>query len=265
MNLSIFYNIPLWLVGLVIFIILLSALEIGFRTGLKRHDLWKDADQGGGNIVQTSLFAVLGLVLAFTYSSSVSRYDARKAAVTTEANAIGTAFLRSDLLVEPGKTELKTTLLDYARTRTVPRGSVQNDEDRKVAIARTLGKLEKIWPATVKAVSNEKPGPLLTSVITAINSALDAHTIRIEAVFDRLPTVIIWMLIFIAAAALSVAGFNAGIQGRISRFRVSIFSAVLTVLIIVILDFDRPNVGLVIVENTHIDNLIVNMEERLDQ
>ena len=100
------------------------ALEFGFRVGLKRREHWKDADSGGGAVVLTSMFAVMGLVLAFTYASGVSRFDARKDAVIKEANALGTAFHRADLVAEPGRSELKMVLLDYARTRIIETGTV---------------------------------------------------------------------------------------------------------------------------------------------
>ena len=263
MQFSPLYNFPLWVAGLAFLIILAITLETGYRVGLKRRVHWKDADSGGGAVVLTSMFAIMGLVLAFTYASGVSRFDARKNAVTIEANAIGTAFHRADLVAEPGRTELRNTLLDYARSRTFIKGTLRNNVDRGKFLAIALEKLATLWPATKQVIEQGKPGPVEVSLVVAMNSVIDAHTIRLTAVLDKLPRVVMWMLVFIAAASLAVAGYNAGIQGRMSRWRMSAFALVLTGLMLMILDFDRPNDGLIIVEHTSIKAVIADIEAEL--
>ena len=257
------YTFPIWVAGLIFVIILVITLESGFRVGLKRRDTWKDADSGGGAVVLTSMFAVMGLVLAFTYASGVSRYDTRKNAVMTEANALGTAFHRADLVAEPGRTELRAILLDYARSRVFEQGTLSSNEERSAILNATLEKQAKLWPATKRVVQQGNPGPVEVSLVAAINGVLDAHTIRFSAAIDKLPKVTMWMLVFIAGASLAVAGYNAGIQGRMSRWRMTAFALVLTFLMLVILDFDRPNDGMVIVNNASIRSVIADMEAEL--
>ena len=263
MEFSLIYNIPIWLAGIWFIFVLIIGLEAGFRVGLKGREHWKDADSGGGGVVLTSMFAILGLVLAFTYASGVSRFDARKNAVVIEANALGTAFHRADLVAEPGRTELKTILLEYARTRAFKKDTVKTNEDRRVVVSTTLEKLGKIWPVTKRVVEQGKPGPIEASLVVAINNVLDAHTIRLAAYFDKLPKVVMWMLLIVSAASLAVAGYNAGIQGRMSRWRMSALILVLTSLMLVILDFDRPNDGIVIISHDQIFAVIAEMEADL--
>lgn len=263
MEFSLLYNYPIWSAALIIIFVLIIGLESGFRVGLHQSKERKDAEAGGGGVVLTSMFALMGLVLAFTYASGVSRYDARKHAVTAEANALGTAYLKADLLAEPGRTELKKVLLEYARTRTFEPGSIKTNADRKLAIDRTKEKLAQLWPTTKRIIDNGKPGPLEASLVAAINAVIDAHTTRIMALIDKLPGVVMLMLLFIMTASLAVAGYNAGIQGHISRWRMSAFALVLTGLLVVILDFDRPNTGAVIVTNYSIDAVIEEMENNL--
>jgi hypothetical protein len=209
------------------------------------------------------MFAVMRLVLAFTYASGVSRFDARKNAVILEANALGTAFHRADLVAEPGRTELRTVLLDYARSRTFAPGTVTTNEKRRVAVKTTLERLAKVWPATKRVIEQAQSGPIEASLVAAINDVLDVHTFRMAAFSDKLPRIVMWMLIIICAASLSVAGYNAGIQGRMSRWRMSAFAFVLTLLMFVILDFDRPNSGIVLVSQYSIDAVIAEMEADL--
>ena len=118
MNFSIFHQMPLWLDFVIFITVLLTSLEAGFRVGVFQQDRWKDAEGGGGRISLNSMFAILGLMLAFTFGAGVNHHKAREEAVITEANALGTAHLRAGLLDEPGRTELRTVLLGYARTRT---------------------------------------------------------------------------------------------------------------------------------------------------
>lgn len=202
-------------------------------------------------------------MLAFTYASGVSRFDARKDAVIKEANALGTAFHRADLVAEPAHSELKMVFLDYARTRIIETGTVSTIQDRQLTLENTLEKLEKIWPATKRMIEQNKPGPIEASMVAGINDVIDAHTIRLAAILDKLPRVIMWMLVFISSASLAVSGYNAGIQGRMSRWRMSAFALVLTFLMLVILDFDRPNDGFVVVSNLSIEATVAEMEADL--
>lgn len=265
MDFSPIYNYPMWAVGLIFIVILSTALEFGFRVGLKRRAKWKDANSGGGAVVLTSMFALMGLVLAFTYAVGVSHYDARKKAVVIEANTLGTAFLKANLVAEPGRTELKTILLDYARSRVFHSAAFSTNEDRKAVLMMTLDKQASVWSATIHAVDQGDRGPMEASLVNSINDVIDAHGIRIAAIFDKLPKVVMWMLVCISAASLGVAGYNAGIQGRMSRWRMTAFTLVLTGLMLVILDFDRPSDGLVVVEEFSLNAIIADMEADLGQ
>jgi hypothetical protein len=69
---SLFYVYPLWVNILVIFVILVIALEAGVRAGIRHRKIWADGESGGGGVVLSALLALMGLILAFTYSSSVS-------------------------------------------------------------------------------------------------------------------------------------------------------------------------------------------------
>lgn len=265
MELALLYSYPIWVAGLIFLVVLLIALELGYRVGFARREIWEDADSGGGAIVQTSMFALLGLLLAFTYAAGVSGHDARSKSVTAEASALSTAFQRADIFAEPGRTELKRVLLDYARTRYYPPGSLQSNEQRKAARIKTLEQQSRIWPATKRVAEQNNPIPMEASLVAAINAVFNAHFVRFAAVFNSLPKLVMWMLLFVAAASLSVAGFNAGIQGRMSRWRVTALTLVLAGLMLVILDFDRPLDGLIVVDQHNLNSVIAEMEVDLKQ
>ena len=128
MNTQLFYQLPTWVIGLLFIFVLLSALEFGYYVGRGLQDSWKNANPTNGQIILTSMFALLGLIIAFTYGAGVERFNARKQSVILETNAMRDAYLQADLVAEPGRTELKQALLDYARTRTLKQGGYRSQE-----------------------------------------------------------------------------------------------------------------------------------------
>jgi len=144
------------------------------------------------------------------------------------------------------------------------RDRIKTNADRKVVAEHTTAMLNKIWPTTLLATEHQELGPLEPLLVTSVNSVLDAHTYRISAAFDKLPLVVMVMLYLISAASLSVVGYNAGIQGRISRWRTGTFALVLSGLMMVILDYDRAIDGFVTVNQESIQSVIAYMEANLE-
>jgi hypothetical protein len=258
------YEVPLWVDAAVLAIVLLVALESGFRLGLRRQREGEGAEKVvRGDVTLGSMLALLGLMLAFTYAFSLSRADMRKQAVITEANAIGTAFLRADLAAEPGRSQLRQQLLAYARTRVVTAEQAQNRKQLQQVIARSLEAQAKLWPATRLALKGEIPAPLQASLVQAVNEVLDANTTRLAVVFDRLPGVVLVLLVLVAAASLGVAGHTAGLRGRMNRWRMSAFALVLAALMFIIVDFDSPLRGFIQVSHESLVAVIRDMEAAL--
>jgi hypothetical protein len=266
MSAEFLYQLPTWLTSLIYISVLLAALEFGYFVGQRLHASWKNANPTNGQIILTSMFAVFGLMLAFTYGAGVDRFDTSKKAVVLEANAISTAFLRADLAEEPGRTELKQALLDYARTRSMDQGRRHSRERFQEHIQKSLQAQSKLWPITNKIVKLSQPDSIVTFLLVdAMNQVIDAHATRLAAINDKLPIGVILMLIFIASASLSVAGFNAGISGRLNRWRMTTFALVLVGVLLVINDFDHPVDGFIRVNHDSIITLIKEMEANLVQ
>ena len=185
-----------------------------------------------------------------------------------EANALGTAFLRADLVGEPHSTELKQAILDYARTRIVNREQIKrrfNPEELKVFLQKSLKEQKRLWPITEDIIEKGKPGPIETALVTSINHVIDVHTLRVAAALDKLPLAVTLMMLFMAAAALGVAGFNAGVYGKMSRGRMTTFALVLTLIMFIIQDFDRPGEGWIRVPQNSLHFVILEMETELAQ
>jgi hypothetical protein len=165
-------------------------------------------------------------------------------------------------VAEPGSTELRQALLDYARTRVVA-GDVRGLDNLHALVERSLEVQSRIWPATERVIAASDRGPFEASLVVSINEVLDAHTIRVSAAFDRLPRLVLQMLIFLAAVSLGVAGYNSGLADSFRRRQMSAFTLVLALLLTLIVDFDRPADGLVRVPQTVILDTIAQMEAEM--
>ena len=187
-NYGLVYELSLWKVSLVLVVLFLASEESGYRIGLhhRKQLALKDAESGGGGLIQNSIFALLGLILAFTYAAAVDRHEDRRDAIVQEANALGTAYLRADTLAEPARTELKNILLDYAVTR-LPTKDRFNNELRVQALHNSLATQQKIWPMTLQAISAEQRAPFAFGLVVSINEVLDQHIIRLDAITHKLP------------------------------------------------------------------------------
>jgi hypothetical protein len=263
-NFSFIYDYPLWVLTLSLLALLLGAQEIGYRIGLFQRSVVgpTDLEGGGGNLVLTSMLALLGLVMAFTYSAAVDRHEDRRSAIINEANALGTAYLRVDAVAEPTRSQLKQVLYDYAVTR-APSDSKISDQRRLELVETSLKVQQKIWPLVLRVVDGNQRGPVEAGLLSAITELLDMNTVRLSAITNKLPAPAVYMLVFIAAASMAVAGYNAGANGSISRWRMALFAVVLAGLMLLIIDFDRPLEGMVRSDFVSLNATIAAMKDDL--
>lgn len=256
------YQIPLWVVIFLFLAFLLIPMEFGFRLG-RRHKTTHPEfrDEARSDITLTSMLALLGLMIAFTYSFSMSRADLRKAAVVNEANAIGTAFLRADLLPEPGRSDVRELLFEYAKSRYAAPGSIRTRKELQQVIDRSVEAQSRIWPAVKSAIrqTGDMTDPEKALLVAAVNDVLDSHTRRIAVIYDRLPTAVLALLVLIAGASLAVAAYNSGLREKSSRWRMTAFASILAILMYIILDYDMMMRGLIQVDHSSIVLLIEEM------
>lgn len=257
------YQLPLWVVIFLFLILLLIPMEVGFRLGVWQKEMRPDLKRGArGDVALASIMALLGLMLAFTYSFSLSRSDLRKVELIKEVNAISTAFLRADLLPEPGRTEVRKLLFDYAKSRYVKPGTIRTLSELESAVNRSVEIQSRIWPA-VKSALRQKgdiSDPEKALLVSAINDVLDSHTSKMAVVYDRLPTAVLALLVMIAGASLGLAGYNSGLTGNFSRWRMTAFALILASLIYIILDYDMMLRGFIRIDQRSLLLLIDEMK-----
>ena len=254
-------KLPFWIDALLIFAVLYAAVEGGYRIGRSQSKV-DDPDAHGGGIALTAAMGVLGLMMALAFSDAVKRYEARKQAVVAEANALGTAFLRADLMVESGRTSLKRALLDYGRMRDGRGNGVRRLESQagRELLRRSIDQQAVVWEATRAVVSQENPAPLEASLVAAVNEVLDMHTIRLSAARDKLPGIAVWLPLLVAITVFALTGFSAGVTGKLVRLRMLWVIALFTYVNVLVIDLDRSTEGLIRVSIEPIREVVAMME-----
>ena len=231
--------LPIWVIALVIGALLLGACELGFRMGGRRHDAEK-SDEGH---VLSAMLALLGLLVGFTFSISVSRHELRRSLVVDEANAIGTEYLRAQLTPEPFRTRLEDALRRYADARLalVAAGEDEAAIARAEALADSIQK--QMWATTVESEPHVEPAALTSLLTAGMNTIIDATSSRRAALDARLPPVALGSLLLYAVVAAAMLGFVSGSGRHRSRVGADILLLLLTLALTLIVDLDRPRRG----------------------
>lgn len=235
------------LVGLFLGMLLL--LEVGRRVRLRL--MAKDAEKPvpGLGAVEGALFGLMGLVIAFTFSGAASRFDARRDLIVEEANDIGTAYLRLDLLPASAQPQLRQKFREYLDAR-LETYRVLPDLDAAMAqIAKAAEIQREIWRQSV-AAAGEAPSPQAAMLLLpALNAMFDIANTRYWATQLHPPLFIFALLAVLALICSLLAGFGmAGGKAR-SWMHIVAFAAILTLTVYVIVDMEYPRMGFIRVDS----------------
>lgn len=230
----------------VMSVFLMLMMEAGRRFGHYRKKRDPDAADAGISTVDGAIYGLLGLVIAFTFSGAATRFDHRRDLVTQEANAIGTAFLRVDLLPPAVQPVIKQDFRDYLDTRLAYYHAIPDDPDGMRAAQSKYTMLQgKIWSESV-AGCKEAGSPATTSLVLAsLNDMIDITTTRAVAAEMHPPLAIFMALLALALTGAFLAGY--GISGAKKRnwAHMLIFAGVMSLAFYMILDLEFPRVGLI--------------------
>jgi hypothetical protein len=244
-----------------LFIGMLVLIEVGRRVGARRLAQDPEGARTGISAVEGSLFGLLGLLIAFTFSGANSRFDARRHLITEETNDIGTAWLRIDLLPAEAQPEIRDLFRRYLDSRLLTYRKLPDLAAAEEELARSLAFQGEIWTKSVAAVRVGAPGPSGSLVLNSLNSMFDIVTTRTASARTHPPMVIYMMLGALALAAALLAGY--GMAGAKTRNWIHVFgfAAVLSLSVYVILDLEFPRVGFIKVDS--FDRSLVELRESM--
>jgi len=255
-------------IALILAVLLPTFAILGFITGRSNRNRkiasGEEVDLRAGEASLGAIMALLGLLLAFSFGSALSLLESRKSDIITEANALGTAFLRADFFPEPSRSELKAALQDYAQTRIIPESDgIFTVEDARAFIERSLAAQERLWPVTLAGTVEPLPPAIATFVAGSVNDVLDAHQVRMRSLSVPVSELSQVIVVVTALAALFLLGNRAGIAGRTLTWRTHIFAGLLILVMLTVLDVQRTSHGLIRVDQSALKATLASMEAEL--
>jgi hypothetical protein len=239
--------------------VLLGATGLGIWLGRRFRHLSHHLKEPFG-ILQGALLGLVGLLLAFGLSLAVSRYESRRANIVSEANAIGTAYLRAQTLPEPMRGRSLELLVRYARTAISLSEHVPGSDAAKAARASEAQLERQLWALAAQALGAKPIASAPRLYVESLNEMIDDETVRVAALSNRVPTAVLVLEVIGASVALGLLGAHLAIGGR-GVFGVLLASALIAFLLLVTADLDRPTRGMIQVPDTPIRDQLDSMQK----
>lgn len=232
-------EMPTWGIALLLFVSITAAVAAGHRwLPKKAQGDDKDDDQEG--FLVTAVTGLLALLLGFTFSLAVDRFETRRVLVLEEANAIGTAYLRTQLLEEPHRARISDLLKRYVDLRIELSAEGAERDIAKVASNDAL--MNDLWREVMAAFPTIRGFDFSSSYLDSINAVIDLNTSRKVARVARVPgEIFVVLFIYIVAAAGVLGGYV--LKGRRGRFTGIVLFALFSLSLLLIIDIDRPAGG----------------------
>ncbi|MCA9235071.1 MAG: hypothetical protein KDA44_06355 [Planctomycetales bacterium] len=234
--------------AIALFFAMLASAVAGHRYGIRLFRRDGDAAAGTGT-VDAAILSLLGLLIAFTFSGAYKRYESRRGLVVQEANNIGTAYLRIDLLRESDQTPMRDLFRKYLQTRL---DFWESLSDVKLATAlhdQTVAIQGQIWDLAVHSTAGDETRSARLLLLPALNAMFDITTTRLAAIQAHPPVLIFVMLAALAVSAAALVGFGMGNSPRPKIWHVVGLAAISAATIYVILDIEYPRFGWVTLDS----------------
>ncbi len=244
---------PMWAIFLFTVAIGLLSVETGFRLG----KFWKlRHPEEQENHIGAMIGATLGLwafLLAFLVGIAINRYDIRRELVVSEANSIGTTFLRAGYLPQPYAAESRALIREYAAQRLV----MGNFDTHQAGRQRSEAIHTELWAQVEQMVANEPADPIKGLYISTLNETIDLHASRIAALTTgRVPYTLYLAMYLVAVLALLMLGFHSGITGQRDIIVTVVLIVIFSLVMLLIVDLDRSWAGLLRVSQQPIQDVL---------
>jgi hypothetical protein len=229
-------------------------LLVGRHLG-RRSDLLREPFAA----LQTALLGVVGLILAFGLALAVGRYESRRAAVVEDANAIGTTYLRAQTLAEPFRTGSLERLVRYTDTSIRLSHSVPGSSAADDAVADGQQLQRELWALAGEALDSAPSASAPRLYVDSLNEMIDMQTVRVSGLNNRVPPAVLWLEVAAAAVALGLLAVYLAILGR-GAVTVLLAAGLVTLLLLVTFDLDRPTRGMIRIPATALTDLRASMD-----
>ncbi len=245
----------LWLVGLTLFILMVVVRSLAERIRRKRStSVGAGLSQAGEGLIATSVVGLLSLLIAFTFSLALARHELRRTLVVEEANAIGVAYMRAQLLGEPYRTDLSNIIISYAQVRRVS-GELAGPS-QLAAQEHSEALQAPLWQKTAEATRSSQPPALANFLVQSVTRMIEVESQRKAALAARIPPAVLFALMGFSVGVAGMLGYvAAGAHAHRKRIAYVMFSLV-TLAFLLILDLDRPGDGLITVSEANMNDMV---------
>jgi len=256
------YTQSLQVIALALAAALILASEGSYLFGRRVAATRTRSDSDVVSTLQSALLALLGLLLAFTFGMANSRYEQRKALVVEEANDIGTTWLRTAFLPEPQRSVSRGVLAEYLSQRIRLYDQMEKDVDAgslTAFLAEASRQHGRLWALAATAADADPHDEMVALYVSSLNATIDVHASRVAAARNQVPEVTLVMLFVMSMGAACSIGYTAGTNGSRSFWSTAVFHLLVVMVIIAILDIDRPRHGFIRVAQTPLIELLDEM------
>jgi hypothetical protein len=239
----------IWIpVLLGLFALIALCLRLGWHRGrLRLASLGEGANEGLG-AADGAIFGMMGLLLAFTFTGAASRFDQRRDLIVQESNAIGTAWLRLDLLQPESRDRARDLMRRYLDQRLDAYANVTDRAHVAQAISRANTSQSELWALVVAQSREDKSQPLAQLLLPALNDAFDLASSRVLATRMHPHPAIFGMLLVLVLASAFLVGFSQARAPHQSRLHLLGFAAITALALYIILDLEYPRLGVIRVD-----------------
>lgn len=249
--------------AVALFLGMLVCSEIGRRMGVAAIKRNPEGLTEGAGAAETAVFGLLGLLLAFTFAGAASRFEDRRHLITEEVNAIGTAYLRIDLL--PG--DAQPALRDLFRRYLDARSSAYRDIEDRATTTTTIAAAEslqrEIWMKSSDAsMQPGVPSQAAMLLLPALNDMIDITATRAMAQQNHPPLAIFLLLAALSLVGALLVGYSTSRNKDRKWLHTVIFAAFLSLTVYVIVDVEFPRLGLIRIDSA--DQALIDLRKTME-
>jgi len=236
-------------------VLMLLAMEIGFRSGRRKRSSASEAITQA-NAVLASMLGLLALLLAFTFSAALQRYDDRSQTVVAEANAIGTTYLRARLLPGEMKDEVQALLRQYLDVRIQEGRADATEPALRESLLNQAKQMEaQLWSHALRAAELDG-GPVTSGLfIQSLNELIDTSSTRNAALDRHVPEIVLLLMFVTIVLTTATLGYASGIAGHRVTLAAFVLMMLIALVVYLIVDLDRPRRGAIQVSHESMQSL----------
>ncbi len=233
-----------WIFAGIVAVVLLSLSEVGYRIGLNLFAARDEARRSQIGGVQGAMLGLMGLLLGFTFSMALNRYELRRDLVLKEANTIGTTWLRAGLLPEAYRAPAKELLRRFVDVRVKTQANSQDPKQLAEGLRQSAEIENQLW-LYAEAAAKVAPTPITATFITTLNEMIDTDSERITAHRNTIPGGVWVLLLLVAASGCLTSAYGSGAQGARSAFTSVFLPLLISVVIMLVFDLMHTHQGFV--------------------